>query len=90
MKFKVSDHIKLAFLLCLTIGLTPYFPVPHSYEKIKWFFQGGNGMQTLDYFDLIFHNIPWFYLIIASIFGLIKRRRDINAKTKFRYPDPKI
>jgi hypothetical protein len=66
MKFKSSDHIKLGIMLCLTIGLTPYFPVPHSYEKLKWLMDGGNGMEMLDYFDLIFHNLPWAYLIISA------------------------
>ena len=51
MKFKPSDHAILAFILSITIGLTPFTPVPHSYEKLKWLFEGGRGMQILDYFD---------------------------------------
>jgi hypothetical protein len=72
MSFKPSDHVKLAFILCLTIGLTPYFPSPHSYEKLKWLLEGGNGMETLDYFDLFFHNLPWLYLIISGIYWYTK------------------
>ena len=70
MKFKPSDHVILAFILSVTIGLTPFAPVPHSYEKLKWLLKGGIGMQILDYFDLIFHNIPWIYLIVSIIFWL--------------------
>jgi len=44
MRFKPSDHVKLALILCITIGLTPYYPVPHSYEKLKWLLEGGNNM----------------------------------------------
>jgi len=66
--------VKLALILCVTIGLTPYYPIPHSYEKLKWLFEGGNGMQLLDYFDLIFHNLPWLYLIIATIYWYKKRQ----------------
>ncbi|MFC5284061.1 hypothetical protein [Pedobacter alpinus] len=67
MKFKPSDHIKLAIILSLTIGLAPFTPVPHSYQKLNWLFQGGNGMQTLDYFDLVLHNLPWLYLVFAAV-----------------------
>lgn len=74
MKFKPSDHVKLAFILCLTIGLTPYFPMPHSYEKLKWLIDGGKGMLLLDYLDLVFHNIPWIYLLIAFINWFRKRK----------------
>jgi len=75
MKFKSSDHIKLGIMLCLTIGLTPYFPVPHSYEKLKWLMEGGNGMEMLDYFDLVFHNLPWAYLIISTVVWFKKKRQ---------------
>jgi hypothetical protein len=75
MRFKPSDHVKLALILCVTIGLTPYFPVPHSYEKLKWLFDGANDMQALDYADLVFHNIPWVYFIIATIYWLNTRKK---------------
>lgn len=58
MRFKPLDHVKLALILSLTIGLAPFYPIPHSYEKLKWLLEGGNGMLLLDYFDLIFHNLP--------------------------------
>ncbi|MBU0695862.1 MAG: hypothetical protein KKE39_04975 [Bacteroidetes bacterium] len=78
MKFKPSDHVKLALILCVTIGLTPYYPMPHSYEKLKWLFDGGNGMQLLDYFDLVFHNLPWLYLIFTTIYWYKKRQEKEN------------
>ncbi len=78
MKFKPSDHVKLALILCITIGLTPYYPMPHSYEKLKWLFDGGNGMLLLDYFDLLFHNLPWLYLIFATIYWRKKRQEKEN------------
>lgn len=78
MKFKPSDHVILAFILALTIGLTPFTPVPHSYEKLKWLLEGGNGMQMLDYFDLIVHNLPWLYLIVASAFWA-KSKKQVNG-----------
>lgn len=79
MKFKPSDHVILAFILSITIGLTPFTPVPHSYEKLKWLLEGGEGMLLLDYFDLIFHNLPWLYLIIASVFWLKSKNQKSST-----------
>lgn len=79
MRFKPSDHVKLAILLCVTIGLTPFFPpdfaVPHSYEKLKWLLEGGIGMEGLDYFDLVIHNLPWLYLVFATIYWYRKKEK---------------
>jgi hypothetical protein len=80
MKFKPSDHVKLAFILCITIGLTPYYPLPHSYEKLKWLLNGGNDMLLLDYFDLIFHNLPWLYLI-GSVIHFYRKKSASQQKT---------
>jgi hypothetical protein len=80
MKFKPSDHVKLAFILCITIGLTPYYPLPHSYEKLKWLLNGGNDMLLLDYFDLIFHNLPWLYLI-GSVIYFYRKKSASQQKT---------
>ena len=79
MKFKPSDHAILAFILSITIGLTPFTPVPHSYEKLKWLFEGGRGMLILDYFVLIFHNLPWAYLIVSTIFWLKAKKQISNS-----------
>ena len=78
MRFKPSDHVILAFILSVTIGLTPFTPIPHSYEKLKWLFEGANGMQILDYLDLIFHNLPWVYLIVSSLFWLKAKRQTTS------------
>jgi hypothetical protein len=80
MRFKPSDHVKLALILCITIGLTPYYPVPHSYEKLKWLLEGGNNMLMLDYFDLIFSNLPWLYLL-GSVIYFYRRKAETKQET---------
>lgn len=80
MRFKPSDHVKLALILCITIGLTPYYPVPHSYEKLKWLLEGGNNMLMLDFFDLIFHNLPWLYLL-GSVIYFYRRKAETKQET---------
>ncbi|WP_258105216.1 hypothetical protein [Marinoscillum sp. MHG1-6] len=57
----------IAIVLSLTLGLAPFFPEPHLVGKIRWVFGGANGMQSMDYFDLILHGSPWLYLVYAVV-----------------------
>lgn len=56
----------------MTLGLAPYFPEPHIWGKIKWIMGGAVGMKPVDYFDLVFHGMP-FILIIRFGFNAIKK-----------------
>lgn len=47
----------LAILMALLIGLSPFFPEPHIWEKIKMLAEG-TLTRPLDIFDLIFHAAP--------------------------------
>jgi len=60
---KLLNNYKLIILLCLTLGLAPFFPEPHIWGKLKWIVGGANGMQTKDWFDVLFHGFPWLLLI---------------------------
>ncbi|MEP2280815.1 hypothetical protein [Maribacter sp.] len=57
------NNWKLIILLCLTLGLAPFFPEPHILGKLKWFFGGANGMVFMDWFDVVFHGFPFVLLI---------------------------
>jgi len=59
----IINNLKIIILLCLTLGLAPFFPEPHIWGKIKWIFGGGIGMTLLDWFDLFFHGFPFILLI---------------------------
>jgi len=48
-------------LACLTLGLAPYFPEPHIWEKLKMLF-AGNLVRPLDGFDMAMHGAPWLLL----------------------------
>jgi hypothetical protein len=63
---------RFVILLCLTLGLAPYFPEPHLWGKLRWVAGGGIGMAPIDWFDLFFHGIPWLLLIRLVI---VKARR---------------
>jgi hypothetical protein len=54
-------------LLCLTLGLAPFVPEPHIVGKVRWLLGGAEGMQPLDYFDLLLHGFPWVLLIRLGV-----------------------
>ena len=57
----------LPLLASLSLGLAPFFETPHIIGKIRWLKGGGNGMQVLDYFDLLVHSTPWIWFIISLL-----------------------
>ncbi|WP_422083947.1 hypothetical protein [Ulvibacterium sp.] len=57
------NNWKVVLLLCLTLGLAPYFPEPHILGKIKWLAGGGIGMGVMDWFDVLFHGFPFVLLL---------------------------
>ncbi len=59
---KYLDNWKFLVLLCLTLGLAPYYPEPHIWGKIKWIRGGAVGMGLIDWFDFVLHGIPWVLL----------------------------
>lgn len=52
-------------LLCLTLGLAPFSP-PHILEKISMLMHG-TLIRPLDWFDLLFHSLPWLLLILKLV-----------------------
>ena len=62
---KFFDRIPLALLivLCLTLGLAPFSPEPHLWEKLKLLL-AGDLVEPLDIFDLLLHGAPWLLLSI--------------------------
>lgn len=62
------DTIPVLYLIlaCLTLGLAPFTPEPHVWEKLKML-AGGTLTQPIDIFDLALHGLPWLLLIIRLI-----------------------
>ena len=60
-------------LFALTLGLMPYTPEPHIWEKIKWIFSGAEGMRPLDWFDFFLHGTPWIFLMATIFRKIIKK-----------------
>jgi len=62
---KLFDKIPLVLLIvvCLTLGLAPFMPEPHIWEKLKMLATGAL-VRPIDIFDLFLHGSPWLLLIV--------------------------
>ncbi|MBK8290215.1 MAG: hypothetical protein IPK96_03870 [Flammeovirgaceae bacterium] len=60
---KILSDWKFLIMFCLTLGLAPFFPEPHIWGKLKWIAGGSVGMQPMDWFDTLFHGLPWLLLM---------------------------
>ena len=60
---ELINNWKIILLLCLILGLAPFFPEPHLWGKLKWIAGGAVGMKPLDWFDLLFHGFPFLLLL---------------------------
>lgn len=45
-------------VLCLTLGLAPFAPEPHIWEKLKML-MAGDLHRPIDVFDMLWHGLPW-------------------------------
>ena len=53
----------IVILACLTLGLAPFVPEPHIWEKLKML-ASGTLVKPIDIFDLVMHAAPF---IIAGL-----------------------
>ncbi len=58
--------MSVAVLAALTLGLAPFIPEPHIWEKLKML-AVGTLTRPLDIFDLCLHAAPWLLLIAKVI-----------------------
>ncbi|MBK8486866.1 MAG: hypothetical protein KA954_02080 [Chitinophagales bacterium] len=70
---KFTNNIVSIIIVCLVLGLAPFYPEPHLWGKIKWIAGGAVGMTTMDWIDVLWHGWP-FILLFRWIFLRIKRK----------------
>lgn len=51
----------MLILAALTLGLAPFLPEPHIWEKLKML-AAGELVKPVDIFDLLLHAAPWLLL----------------------------
>lgn len=56
----------LLVVLSLTLGLAPFYPEPHLWEKLKMLAQG-NLTRPIDIFDLLLHAAAPVLLILKLL-----------------------
>jgi hypothetical protein len=62
------DRLPIAVLViaALTLGLAPFVPEPHLWEKLK-LLASGDLVRAIDIFDLLLHATPWVLLGIRLV-----------------------
>ena len=60
-------------VVALTLGLAPFVPEPHIWEKLKMLV-AGELSRPIDIFDLFLHGIPWLALGLKLYLGWLGRR----------------
>ena len=62
----------LVVLVCATLGLAPFVPLPHVLEKLGMLVRG-QLVRPIDWFDLLMHGSPWAVLIGKALVTLRRR-----------------
>lgn len=65
----------MLIMVCLTLGLAPFVPEPHVWEKLKML-ASGELHKPIDMFDLLLHGTPWGLLLTKTIFSGIGKKTD--------------
>lgn len=62
------DNIPLPTLviIALLLGLAPFTPEPHLWEKLRMLFNG-ELRRAIDIFDLLLHGTPWLLLALKLV-----------------------
>ncbi len=70
--------VVLLLLVALTLGLAPFVPEPHLWEKLKML-GVGTLSKPIDIFDLLLHAVPWIVLLLKlARMAYLKRTGDVS------------
>jgi len=58
----------VVIILCLTLGLAPYTPEPHVWQKLQMLLAGSLS-KPVDIFDFVLHGVPWLLLVLKAVRG---------------------
>lgn len=66
MRWLDRQPLILFVFAALTLGLAPFIPEPHIWEKLKML-AAGSLSRPIDIFDLFLHGAPWALLILKLV-----------------------
>ncbi|MFK7924522.1 MAG: hypothetical protein AB8H47_21375 [Bacteroidia bacterium] len=69
----IINQWPIVLMACATLGLAPFFPEPHVWGKLRWVLGGAEGMQLMDFGDLLFHGLPWLLLIRLIVLKVVNQ-----------------
>jgi len=77
MKWLDKIPFSTLIIISLMLGLAPFVPEPHVWEKLKMLADGSLS-KPIDIFDLLMHGTPWVLLGLKSIrhFGMMGKQQD--------------
>lgn len=72
---RLIDQMSLTIfvIVALTLGLSPFFPEPHIWEKLKML-AAGTLVRPVDMLDLALHGLPWVLLALKLARMVLRRR----------------
>lgn len=73
---QLLNNWRIILLLCLTLGLAPFFPEPHIWGKLKWIAGSAEGMKAADWFDVLLHGFPFVLLFRLLKIKLILLKKN--------------
>lgn len=76
MKKYLIQGLPLFAMASLTLGLAPFSPEPHIWEKIRWIATGQWVNEGIYWFDLLLHGTPWALLFTSLGLRLADRFRS--------------
>jgi len=73
-KYEFSGLLAYKFLIPLTLllGLAPFSPEPHLFEKLTMLFEG-SLRRPIDILDLVWHSWPIFLLVVKIVSDALNR-----------------
>jgi len=76
-EFVMNLPWSITILFCLTLGLAPFVPVPHIWEKLKMLYSG-TLIRPIDWFDFLMHGAPWLLLILKIAFTVTENKGSLD------------
>lgn len=73
MRFLDKIPLSLLLIASLTLGLAPFVPQPHLFEKLQMLISG-NLLKPVDIFDFLLHGSPVALLLIRIVRILLIKR----------------
>lgn len=71
MRWIDETSIGIFALVALTLGLAPFVPEPHVWQKLNMLVSGELA-RPMDIFDLLLHGAPWILLFTKLLRLVIK------------------